>query len=121
MGRNLYESYPYVRDLYRIAQKETGINVAALSFGDPSDFDVKATEETVREALDQTRFTQLALATYNASCIYAFGVEKRRIAEFRPRFDLGESYGGFTTLFSGGGFGDLGYKDTFRPYIYAAN
>lgn len=51
MGEDLYEKYKEIQELYNLAQKETGINVAEISFKDET------------EKLNQTKFTQICMVT----------------------------------------------------------
>ena len=51
MGKNLYESHEEVKEVYEKVKKETGIDVAKLSF------------ESDLEILSQTKNTQIAIFT----------------------------------------------------------
>lgn len=51
MGEDLYEKYKEVQEIYNLAQKETGIDVAEISFKDKEG------------KLNQTKFTQICMVT----------------------------------------------------------
>ena len=53
MGKDLYQSFPAIREMYEIANEILGFNVQDLSFEGPE------------EALKQTRFTQPAIFVHS--------------------------------------------------------
>lgn len=51
MGKDIYENYESVQEIYEIVKQVTGINIAEISFEGPN------------EVLNQTKYTQLAILT----------------------------------------------------------
>lgn len=116
MGKYLHETDRIVRQIYSIASQELGRDVAAISFGDPTLIDPAFIEDDAKIMLDQTRYTQVALAAYNAACLYRFRKENPNLATIRPSLGVGESWGFMGSAFAAGGFGDITYTDSFRNF-----
>ena len=57
MGKDLYEAYPEVQELYQLASDETGEDMARLSFDGPA------------ERLKETRFTQPAILLHSLAIL----------------------------------------------------
>lgn len=77
MGKDLYEEYESVRKIYELAKKETGIDVAKISFEGPE------------EELNQTKNTQICIITMSLAILDLLkkaGIE----AEFSAGLSLGE-------------------------------
>ncbi len=63
MGRDLYDYSPAVRELYELAAKEMGFDIARLSFDGPA------------EQLKQTRYTQPAILLHSLAALTVLGDE----------------------------------------------
>ena len=77
MGKDLYEEYESVRKIYELAKKETGIDVAKITFEGPE------------EELNQTKNTQICIITMSLAILDLLkkaGIE----AEFSAGLSLGE-------------------------------
>ena len=57
MGKDLYEEYKVVKDIYNKVEEITGIDIAKLSFEGPE------------EKLNETKYTQLAILTNSLSIL----------------------------------------------------
>ena len=80
MGKNLYESHEEVKEVYEKVKKETGIDVAKLSF------------ESDLEILSQTKNTQIAIFTMSMAIVKL--LQKENIeAEISVGLSLGEYSG----------------------------
>ena len=77
MGKDLYEKYEKVREIYKQVENLTGIDIAKLSFKGPE------------ETLNQTKYTQLAILT-NSLAILELLKEKNIQAEISSGLSLGE-------------------------------
>ena len=77
MGKDLYEKYEKVREIYKHVENLTGIDIAKLSFEGPE------------ETLNQTKYTQLAILT-NSLAILELLKEKNIQAELSSGLSLGE-------------------------------
>lgn len=77
MGKELYEKYEKVRNIYQKVQEITGIDIAKISF------------EGLEEILNQTKYTQLAILT-NSLAILELLKEKNIQAEISSGLSLGE-------------------------------
>ena len=77
MGKDLYEKYEKVREIYKQVENLTGIDIAKLSFEGPE------------ETLNQTKYTQLAILT-NSLAILELLKEKNIQAEISSGLSLGE-------------------------------
>ncbi len=91
MGKDLYEKYEEVRNIYEKAKEMTGMDIAKITFED-------------EEKLQQTEYTQLAIATMSLGILAI--LKKNHIeAQFTAGLSLGEYpaliYGGFISLEDG--------------------
>lgn len=77
MGKDLYDKYEKVRNIYQRVQEITDIDVAKISFEGPE------------ETLNQTKYTQLAILT-NSLAILELLKEKKIQAEIASGLSLGE-------------------------------
>ena len=77
MGKDLYESYEVVRDVYKKAEKILGINIAKLTF------------ESTEEELSQTKNTQIAILVMSLGILEILK-EKNIKAEVTAGLSLGE-------------------------------
>ncbi len=72
MGKDLYEKYEEVKNIYQKASKITGIDIATLCFnGIRKDYlgdEYKSIEET-RDDLNKTENTQIAIATMSLAIL----------------------------------------------------
>lgn len=85
MGQDLYEKYEEVRNIYEIASKISGKDIAQISFN-----------STIEE-LSKTENTQLAIATMSLGILKI--LEKNNI---KPEITVGLSLGEYPALISGG-------------------
>ncbi len=95
MGKELYDEYHYIRELYDLASSVTGIDVASISFNGP------------QEVLTKTLNAQV--------CIYAVSmavleVIKREYPELKPSVVLGLSLGEYSALTAAG---SIGVRESF--------
>lgn len=91
MGKDLYEKYEEIRNIYEKVKEITGINIAKITFED-------------EEKLQQTEYTQLAIATMSLGILEV--LKKNHVeAQFTAGLSLGEYsaliYGGFISLEDG--------------------
>lgn len=77
MGKDLYEQYEEVRNVYKRVQEITGIDIAKISFEGPE------------ELLNETKYTQLAILT-NSLAILEILKKKNIKAEVTSGLSLGE-------------------------------
>ena len=77
MGKDLYEKYEEVRNVYEKVQEITGIDIAKISFEGPE------------ETLNETKYTQLAILT-NSLAILEVLKKKNIKAEVSSGLSLGE-------------------------------
>ena len=87
MGKDLYDSYEEVRNIYDNVQNITGIDIKTLSF------------EGNEEALNETKYTQVAVLTESLAILEI--LKKNGIT---PEMSAGLSLGEYTALISGGVF-----------------
>jgi len=85
MGKDLYEEYEEVKDIYEIASEISGKDIAKISFN-----------STIEE-LSKTENTQLAIATMSLGILKL--LEKNNI---KPEITVGLSLGEYPALISGG-------------------
>lgn len=77
MGKDLYDKYEKVRNIYNKVKEITGIDIAKISFEGPE------------EALNQTKYTQLAILTNSLAMLEQLK-EKNIYAEISSGLSLGE-------------------------------
>ena len=93
MGKDLYEQYPLVKDLYENADKILGFELTRICFGGPE------------EELKQTYVTQPAIFTHSIA------VTKLIKEKFSPSFAAGHSLGEYTSLVTAGA---LSFEDGLK-------
>ena len=93
MGKAMYDKYEKAREIFDIAGKATGLDIAALCF-----------EEN--DKLNITEYTQIAMLTVEAA-IYAVMEEKALKCDYTAGLSLGE-YGALIAA------GVLSYEDAFK-------
>ncbi|MGN1269295.1 MAG: ACP S-malonyltransferase [Clostridia bacterium] len=81
MGKDLYEEYEIVRNIYNKVKKITGIDIAKLSFEGPE------------ETLNETKNTQLAILTNSLAIL-----EILKQNNIKPEISAGLSLGEYTAL-----------------------
>lgn len=94
MGKDLYENFPEVRDLFREASETLGYDMASLCFEGP------------KELLDKTSRTQPALLTVSVS-----GLRLLELNGKKPAMVAGHSLGEYTACVASG---VLSYRDCLR-------
>lgn len=87
MGKDLYDSYEEVRNIYDNVQNITGIDIKTLSF------------EGNEKTLNETKYTQVAVLTESLAILEI--LKKNGIT---PEMSAGLSLGEYTALISGGVF-----------------
>ena len=97
MGRDLWERFPSVQDVYARASRALDLSVEDLSFKGPA------------EELNQTRATQIAVLTHSIACLTAFREVLGR--EVVPHAVGGHSLGEYTALVVSGA---LAFEDAVR-------
>ena len=85
MGKDLYQSFPAIREMYEIANEILGFNVQDLSFEGPE------------EALKQTRFTQPAIFVHSVVADFLL-----KAKGYQPQATAGHSLGEYSALVSAG-------------------
>ena len=85
MGKDIYETYKKAREIYELAKKVTGIDVASISF---------AGEE---EILNQTKYTQLAILVMSLAILEILKENK-----IKAQISAGLSLGEYTALIESG-------------------
>ncbi|MBR4718939.1 MAG: ACP S-malonyltransferase [Lachnospiraceae bacterium] len=93
MGKAMYDKYEKAREIFNIASKVTGLDIAALCF-----------EEN--ENINITEYTQIAMLTVEAA-IYAVMTEQGLKCDYTAGLSLGE-YGALIAA------GVLSYEDAFK-------
>lgn len=92
MGKDLYEKYEEVRNVYKKAKESTGIDVAKITF------------DSSMEDLSKTENTQIAIATMSMGIVELLEKEKIK-ANIATGLSLGEysalMYGGYLSLEDG--------------------
>ena len=88
MGKDLFDAFSCVRDVYAEASDVLGYDIAALSFDDPKD------------QIHLTRFTQPALLTHSIACLNIF--QEQLSAPIIPRAAAGHSLGEYSALVASG-------------------
>ena len=88
MGKDLFDAFSCVRDVYAEASDVLGYDIAALSFDDPKD------------QIHLTRFTQPALLTHSIACLKIF--QEQLSAPIIPRAAAGHSLGEYSALVASG-------------------
>lgn len=86
MGKDFFDHFSYVRELYQIADEVTGRQISTLSFEGPA------------EQLNMTENTQPALLT---ASVAAFQVAQRELG-FTPKLVAGHSLGEYSALVAAG-------------------
>ncbi|MEA3296888.1 MAG: ACP S-malonyltransferase [candidate division Zixibacteria bacterium] len=101
MGQDLFESSTGVRELYELASKEIGADIARLSFEGPV------------EELKKTRFTQPAILLHSLAVFSVLGDDL-------PAFDYacGHSLGEYTALAATGA---LSFEDAIKAVVKRAS
>jgi [acyl-carrier-protein] S-malonyltransferase len=101
MGKDLYESSPEVRELYDLASREIGEDIARLSFEGPA------------EELKRTRFTQPAILLHSLAVLTL-------MKDTLPEFDYaaGHSLGEYAALAA---CGALSFDDAIRAVVLRAS
>jgi [acyl-carrier-protein] S-malonyltransferase len=82
MGKDVYESYPEIRELHEKVNEKLGFNLTEIIFND-------------EEKLNLTEYTQPALVLTSYSLFYALRKEK---PDIYPLYTAGHSLGEFTAL-----------------------
>ena len=85
MAKDLYDSYPEIRELYCTAERILGVDLAKICFEGPS------------ELLVQTRYTQPAIFTHSVALWKIL-----REQNIEPAFTAGHSLGEFSALVAAG-------------------
>ena len=88
MGKDLFDAFSCVRDVYAEASDVFGYDIAALSFDDPKD------------QIHLTRFTQPALLTHSIACLNIF--QEQLSSPIIPRAAAGHSLGEYSALVASG-------------------
>jgi len=88
IGRDIYDQYSMVRDLYSEASDIVGYDMAALSFDDP------------QEQIHLTRFTQPVLLTHQIACLTIFN--ENTSVPIQPKATAGHSLGEYSALVAAG-------------------
>ncbi|MCH1478303.1 MAG: ACP S-malonyltransferase [Arenicellales bacterium] len=88
MGKDLFDAFSCVRDVYAEASDVLGYDIAALSFDDPKD------------QIHLTRFTQPALLTHSIACLNIF--QEQLSSPIIPRATAGHSLGEYSALVASG-------------------
>ncbi|HHI02008.1 MAG TPA: [acyl-carrier-protein] S-malonyltransferase [candidate division Zixibacteria bacterium] len=101
MGKDLYEAYPEVRELYQFASDEIGEDMAMLSFEGPA------------ERLKETGFTQPAILIHSLAVL-------KILKDNLPKADLtaGHSLGEYGSLALSG---VLSFEDSIRAVVKRAS
>lgn len=94
MGKDLYDNFPEIRDIFREASDILGYNMAGLCFEGP------------KEVLDRTSRTQPALLTVSFACLRLMELKDKR-----PAIVAGHSLGEYTACVAAG---VLSFKDCLR-------
>lgn len=94
MGKDLYDNFPEIRDVFKEASDILGYDVAGLCFGGP------------KEVLDRTSKTQPALLTVSFACLRLMELKDKR-----PSIVAGHSLGEYTACV---GAGVLNFQDALR-------
>ncbi len=81
MGKDLYDKFEKVRDIFAIAEKETRIPIRELAFNGPED------------KLGETRFAQPVILTVSIACL-----ELLTDGGIRPKIAAGHSLGEYSAL-----------------------
>jgi [acyl-carrier-protein] S-malonyltransferase len=84
MGKDLFQKYKSVQDLYALASDVLGYDIAKLSFEGPED------------QIHLTKYTQPALVTHQLACYYALCEESGK--SILPEMASGHSLGEYTAL-----------------------
>ncbi|KPL00594.1 MAG: hypothetical protein AMJ91_04100 [candidate division Zixibacteria bacterium SM23_73_3] len=85
MAKDLYDSYPQVKELYTIAEKILGFDLSKICFEGPS------------ELLVQTQYTQPAIFTHSVALWTLLPEQK-----LKPAFTAGHSLGEYSALVAAG-------------------
>ncbi|WP_457639435.1 ACP S-malonyltransferase [Persephonella sp.] len=86
MGRDVYEEYPEIQELYHKVNERLGFSLTEIIFSD-------------EEKLNLTQYTQPALVLTSYSLLYAL---KKKKPEVAPSFTAGHSLGEFSALVASG-------------------
>ena len=111
MGKAMYDKYEKAREIFDIACKATGLNIAALCFEEDrnkilTDFSDASTPAGSNDILNITEYTQIAMLTVEAA-IYAVMEEQGLKCDYTAGLSLGE-YGALIAA------GVLSYEDAFK-------
>lgn len=85
MGKELYENYKEIREIYELAKEITGIDIAQISFNGPE------------EILNETKYTQLAVITMSLGIL-----ENLNKNGIEPKISAGLSLGEYAALVTSG-------------------
>lgn len=85
MGKDLYEKYEVVKEIYNKVQETTGIDIAKISFEGPE------------EKLNETKYTQLAILTESLAIL-----EILKEKNIKQEISAGLSLGEYTALINSG-------------------
>lgn len=94
MGKDLYDNFPEIKDIFEEASDILGYDMAGLCFGGP------------KEVLDRTSKTQPALLTVSFACLRLMELKDKR-----PTIVAGHSLGEYTACVAAG---VLSFKDCLR-------
>ena len=94
MGKDFYEEYESVKEIYKLAEKETEIEVSSLSFEGPE------------EELNQTKNTQICMVTMSLAIL-----ELLKKAGIKAEYSAGLSLGEYVALNYAGA---INLKDTLK-------
>lgn len=90
MGKDLYEKYPEVKELYELANQVLGINIRDLSFEGP------------QEELTESRNAQPAIFLHSVACWSVAKIPIYRDYKEKPAIVAGHSLGEYSALFAAG-------------------
>lgn len=94
MGKDLYDNFPEIRDIFREASEVLGYDMAGLCFEGP------------KEVLDKTSKTQPAILTVSFACLRLMELKDKR-----PAIVAGHSLGEYTACVAAG---VMSFKDCLR-------
>ena len=107
MGKDLYDKYPEIRELYELANQILGINIRGLSFEGP------------QEELTESKNAQPSIFLHSVACWSVAKILIRRnykLMKEKPEVVAGHSLGEYSALFTAGvlGFDDALHLVRFR-------
>ncbi|MCR5507680.1 MAG: ACP S-malonyltransferase [Lachnospiraceae bacterium] len=107
MGKAMYDEYAKAREIFDIAAKATGLDIAGLCFKEDRDeFLVPGKDGSSTDKINITEYTQIAMLTVEAA-VYAVMEEQGLKCDFTAGLSLGE-YGALIAA------GVFGFEDAFR-------